>query len=51
MHTLTLTQIDDNNLLLTINSSFFILEGTSQSGSITKTLKVKGMSKTLKRGE
>ena len=41
MHTLTLTQIDDNNLLLTINSSFFILEGTSQSGSITKTLKVK----------
>lgn len=41
MHTLTLTQIDNNNLLLTINSSFFISEGTSQSGSITETLKVK----------
>ena len=41
MHTLSLTQIDNNNLLLTINSSFFISEGTSQSGLITKTLKVK----------
>ena len=41
MHTLALTQIDNNNLLLTINSSFFISEGTSQSGSITETLKVK----------
>ena len=41
MHTLTLIQIDNDNLLLTINSSFFISEGLSQSGTITKTLKLK----------
>ena len=37
MHTLSLTQNENNNLLLAINSTFFISEGTSQSGSFTKT--------------